>query len=68
MKYILSVLTLLTVLTSSGYSQDTVQVKAGWNIIGSLSDGAVPQILGCVSSIRQSSVMFRVTDTNLRIL
>jgi uncharacterized protein (TIGR02145 family) len=48
MKNILSVLTLLTVLISSGYAQDTVHVKTGWNIIGSVKDGAVPDVLSTI--------------------
>jgi hypothetical protein len=36
MKYVLPVLTLLTILSSSIFAQDTVQVKTGWNIIGSM--------------------------------
>lgn len=35
----------LAFLVSSTMAQDTVQVSPGWNIIGSLSTGAVPQIL-----------------------
>jgi hypothetical protein len=45
MKHVLSVLTLLTVLIASVFAQDTVQVKAGWNIIGSVKDGAIPDVL-----------------------
>jgi uncharacterized protein (TIGR02145 family) len=45
MKNVLSVITLLTVLSSSVYAQDTVQVKTGWNIIGSVKAGAVPDVL-----------------------
>ena len=32
-------------LVSSGYPQDTVNVKTGWNIIGSVKAGAVPDVL-----------------------
>jgi uncharacterized protein (TIGR02145 family) len=45
MKNVLSVLTLSTVLMSSAYAQDTVQVKTGWNIIGSVKAGAIPDVL-----------------------
>jgi uncharacterized protein (TIGR02145 family) len=45
MKHVLSVLTLLTVLITSGSAQDTVQVKTGWNIIGSMKAGVVPEVL-----------------------
>lgn len=38
----------LAFLVSSMIAQDTVQVSPGWNIIGSLSTGAVPQILTTV--------------------
>jgi uncharacterized protein (TIGR02145 family) len=48
MKNILSVLTLLTVLISSGFAQDTVQVKTGWNIIGSVKAGVVPDVLSTI--------------------
>ncbi len=45
LKNILLMSMLLTVLISSGNAQDTVQVKAGWNIIGSVKAGAVPDVL-----------------------
>jgi hypothetical protein len=45
MKIILTVLALLTVLSSSILAQDTVQVKAGWNIIGSLDADVPPDSL-----------------------
>ena len=41
MKLVISVVALSLVLVSSGYSQDTVQVNAGWNIIGTV-DHPVP--------------------------
>jgi hypothetical protein len=48
MKYVLYVLLLSTVPSFSGYSQDTVQVKTGWNIIGSMNSGAVPDVLSTI--------------------
>ncbi len=36
---------LLFALVAAVSAQDTVQVKAGWNIIGSVKDGAVPIVL-----------------------
>jgi uncharacterized protein (TIGR02145 family) len=45
MKNVLSVITLLTVMSSSIFAQDTVYVKAGWNIIGCVKAGAVPDVL-----------------------
>jgi len=45
MRHLFSVSVLLTVLYSVGYSQDTAHVKAGWNIIGSVKAGAVPEVL-----------------------
>jgi uncharacterized protein (TIGR02145 family) len=45
MKTVLSVVTLWIVLMSSGSAQDTVQVKAGWNILGSLGPGIDPDSL-----------------------
>jgi uncharacterized protein (TIGR02145 family) len=48
MKSILSVLTLLIGLSSSIIAQDTVQVKGGWNIVGSVKAGAVPDVLSTI--------------------
>jgi uncharacterized protein (TIGR02145 family) len=45
MKSILFVSTLAAVLSSSSLAQDTVRVKAGWNIIGSVKAGAVSDVL-----------------------
>jgi uncharacterized protein (TIGR02145 family) len=40
-----AVFLLLITLSSSGLAQDTVQVQAGWNIIGSVKAGAIPDII-----------------------
>jgi uncharacterized protein (TIGR02145 family) len=45
MKNVLLVVTVLAIFISSVHAQDTVQVKMGWNIIGSLDAGAVPDVL-----------------------
>lgn len=45
MRIPLGICTLLIVLGTSGYSQDTVRVEAGWNIIGAVKAGAVPDVL-----------------------
>jgi uncharacterized protein (TIGR02145 family) len=47
-KYCLAVLIVLTLLISLGHAQDTVHVKAGWNIIGSVKSGAVPDVLSTI--------------------
>jgi uncharacterized protein (TIGR02145 family) len=38
----------LLLVAHPGLSQDTIQVKAGWNIIGTLSAGTVPEVLTTV--------------------
>jgi uncharacterized protein (TIGR02145 family) len=48
MKLFLPVLTLLVGLISPVSAQDTVQVKTGWNIIGSVKAGAVPDVLSTI--------------------
>jgi uncharacterized protein (TIGR02145 family) len=41
MKYLTAVCVLIVVLAQPGFGQDTVRVYAGWNIVGSLVDGAI---------------------------
>jgi uncharacterized protein (TIGR02145 family) len=48
MKYCAVVFILSTVVNSSVSAQDTVQVKTGWNIIGAVKDGAVPDVLSTI--------------------
>ena len=45
MKDCAAVFILLTVLFWSSYAQDTVQVKAGWNLVGSVKEGTIPDVL-----------------------
>lgn len=45
MRKLLSVSAMFIVLILSGNAQDTVLVSAGWNIIGSLGTGTVPEML-----------------------
>jgi uncharacterized protein (TIGR02145 family) len=61
MKYTLSALTLLAVLMSSGYAQDTVRVKDGWNLIGSVNAGAILEVLSTVPDNIITSSFFGYT-------
>jgi uncharacterized protein (TIGR02145 family) len=61
MKNLVSVLIVFTVLASSVYAQDTIQVKAGWNIIGSVKAGAVPDVLGTLPDSIIISAFFGFT-------
>jgi uncharacterized protein (TIGR02145 family) len=45
MKHWLVVFLFLPLIISSAFAQDTVHVKTGWNILGSVNGGAVPDIL-----------------------
>jgi len=58
MKYFLSNLLLLIIPLSFLPAQDSVHVKAGWNIIGSLKDGAVQTILTSVPDTIISSTFY----------
>jgi uncharacterized protein (TIGR02145 family) len=46
MRYCVVLFILLALLADQGFAQDTIQVYKGWNIIGSLYDGAVTDGLG----------------------
>jgi uncharacterized protein (TIGR02145 family) len=48
MKYCLAVLIILTLIVPLGFAQDTVHVKTGWNIIGSVKAGPVPNVLSTI--------------------
>ena len=61
MKNVLSVLTLLAVLVSSVSAQDTVQVTAGWNLIGSVKEGAIPDVLSTLPDSIITSSFFGYT-------
>jgi uncharacterized protein (TIGR02145 family) len=41
MKYLTAVCVLVVILAQPAFGQDTVRVYAGWNIVGSLVDGAI---------------------------
>jgi uncharacterized protein (TIGR02145 family) len=61
MKYFLFAFILLTVPTYSGFAQDTVQVISGWNLIGSVKDGAVPDVLSTTPDSLITSSYFGYT-------
>jgi uncharacterized protein (TIGR02145 family) len=45
MKKVLPAIVLQFLLYTAGEAQDTIQVKAGWNIIGSVAAGAIGEVL-----------------------
>jgi len=61
MKYFILISALFTFLVSSAYTQDTVHVKTGWNIIGSLKGGAIPDVLSTVPDSLITSSYFGYT-------
>jgi uncharacterized protein (TIGR02145 family) len=48
MRFLAFVSILLSLVIQTSHAQDTVKVYAGWNIIGSLGSGVVPESLVCV--------------------
>jgi uncharacterized protein (TIGR02145 family) len=58
MKNILFVTTLLLLSSSLVSAQDTVHVYAGWNIIGSVKAGAVPDVLSTIPVSIITTVFF----------
>jgi len=61
MKYGHVLLILLALQASSGYAQDSVQVFTGWNIIGSVKAGAIPEVLSTVPDSLITSSYFGYT-------
>jgi hypothetical protein len=58
MKNSISVLTLLSALMSSVSAQDSVQVKTGWNIIGAVKAGVVPDVLTTIPDSILTTVFY----------
>jgi uncharacterized protein (TIGR02145 family) len=61
MKNALIMSALLSLQLSPGYAQDSVHVKTGWNIIGAVKTGAVPEVLSTIPDSLITSSYFGYT-------
>jgi len=61
MRHITALLIVLSVIVSQGIAQDTVHVKSGWNLIGSVKAGATPDILTTIPDSLITSSYFGYT-------
>jgi hypothetical protein len=71
MRYCITMIMLVVANFHTGYSQDTIQVKTGWNIVGSLGSGVVSDLfVTCPPGILTSAMYeyipgagYKSTDT-----